>query len=92
MPAIKDLTIRNVNDLYVELKTKLDAGRPIKLNLKQVKQADTAGLQLLLALQLECQRRNKTIELIKPSAELEEIAALLGLHQVLGFGDGISAE
>lgn len=88
MAEIEELTIRTIKEVYVAWKDKLDTSGSVRLNLGQVKQADTAGLQLLLALHLECQRTKKVLEWVEPSAELIQIAELLGLQTILGFKNG----
>lgn len=88
MADIKELTIGSINDVYVALKEMFDTSDSVRLNLSQVKQADTAGLQLLLALYVECERTDKKIEWIEPSDELVQIAQLLGLQKVLDFETG----
>ena len=60
------------------------ASGPITVNLAQITEIDTAGLQLLLALA----RMRRDITLTEPSAELAERIERLGLRSMLRIKEG----
>lgn len=57
------------------------------LDLSQVQELDTAGLQLLIQVQRHCASREAPLRFVKPSPVVREMAQLLGLQEIFGVGD-----
>jgi ABC-type transporter Mla MlaB component len=56
-----------------------------RIDASQVRQIDTAGLQLLLAARQSLSARARVLDLDAPSAALRETACRLGVHEALGL-------
>ena len=63
----------------------LDSGRPLAVDGNAVEQLDGAALQLLLAFQLAAVQAGRAPDWRKPSPQLREAVALLGLDGELGL-------
>lgn len=78
--------------LVAELRSTLDmalAGEgPLRVDGRGVEQVDSAGLQLLLALRHEAERRGRAFAWQGRSPALQDTARRLGLVQALGLTDG----
>lgn len=59
------------------------AEQVLELDLSAITDADTAGLQLLLAARQQAQAEQRDVRLVACSTVVDETAALLGLHAVL---------
>ncbi len=79
------LTIREVMSLKQQFHAMLAAGGAVNLDGGAVSSADTAGIQLLVALALEAKTRNVEIAWRGASQVLLQSAERLGLSMVLGF-------
>jgi len=84
-PDMEDLTIRNVSKLYEQFSELLKTNEPLQVSLQQVQYVDTAGIQLLIAFQAACIKRDKLLEWKEPSVELTQMLGLLGFGQDLGM-------
>ncbi len=72
------LSIRDVTNYAVQIKTLLDDG-PVELDLKRVETIDTAGLQLLLAVAGDAERRGFRLRMHGAEAIRTGAAFALGL-------------
>lgn len=69
----------------------LDAAAEVEVNLGKVAEADSAGLQLLIAARKEAAARGKRLRFAEPSAAVRDLLALCGLEALLGTEDGGAA-
>ncbi|HEX4375982.1 MAG TPA: STAS domain-containing protein [Steroidobacteraceae bacterium] len=76
------LSIRDVTDYAVQIRSLLDDG-PIELDLKRVETIDTAGLQLLLAVARDAERRGFRLRMRGAEAIRTGAARVLGLDTQL---------
>jgi anti-anti-sigma factor len=82
----KHVTALEVRELTRDLKRELNADHPsIILDLSDVREMDTAGLDLLVECLREALNRDGTVSLRGISAEAATILELTGLDRVLGM-------
>lgn len=74
-----ELTIYTAAELKEKIAGALQAELPIEIDLSQIGEIDTAGLQLLLLAKRECATRNKAIEFSQPSQAVLDTLQLCGL-------------
>lgn len=79
------LDVAHAATLHGRLMKALQKSTVIELKVDKVRKADTAGLQLLLALAKEVATCGGKIVWVKPSKELLESARALGLDSSLGL-------
>lgn len=79
------LGIAQLAELHPQLDQALEKGGPLALDGSAVEQLDGAALQLLLAFQLAAVQAGRVPDWRKPSPQLREAAALLGLDGELGL-------
>ncbi len=78
------LTIYTVSELQPQLLHYLQAlVGPARLEAAAVQEVDSAGLQLLQALAMLCQRQGRALQLMQASAAFSGAAAALGLQGLL---------
>jgi anti-sigma B factor antagonist len=75
------MTIYEAMQLKISLQKELAKTDQLAVDLTDVSEIDTTGLQLLLAL-----KREKSVTFINPSHCIKELAELLQLHRELGLG------
>lgn len=78
-----EMTIYTAVQHWEQLLPLLVQAGMLELDLSAVPEMDSAGIQLLLALQQESQRLNKRFRLCRPSAEVMELLQLLRLERQL---------
>ena len=71
--------IHGVENSYRDFRGLLASGLPVVLDISGLNSVDTCGVQLLLALQLEAQRREVPLTLRGPSAVFDSALLRLGL-------------
>lgn len=81
----EQLDITAAAALYARLQKSLQKSANIELKAESVTKADTAGLQLFVALAREVAKTGGSLTWKKPSQALIETAALLGLDGELGL-------
>lgn len=83
----ENLTISKVHALHDEFEHALsaNAGEEIVVHADKVSRADTAGLQLMLAVVKLGKERQMGVVWVKPSGVLLEVAVALGLKEALGL-------
>lgn len=80
------VTAREVRRLMRDLKAELAVDQPcVVLDMRDVKEMDTAGLDLLLRCVAETIRRDGTIHLRGISPEAATVLELTGMDQILGL-------
>ncbi len=82
-----ELTIYEAVALKTELMAALEESPVLELDLSDVSELDTAGLQLLLLLKNEAQIRGQTVHFVQHSSVVREVLELCDLAAV--FGDPI---
>jgi len=83
----EELTIYSAARLKDELLGHLSSCAEVELNLEEVSEMDSAGLQVLLMLKKEAVRVNKEVSFVKHSQAVVEIIELLNL--AAHFGDAM---
>jgi|LakWasM111_LOW13_FD_contig_61_69668_length_1487_multi_2_in_0_out_0_2 anti-anti-sigma factor len=85
-----ELTIFTAQEVFDQIRKPVLTGKNVEIDLSQVTEMDSAGLQILLAAKLESVLRNTTFSLISHSAAVSE---LLTLSDLVGFfGDPLIME
>lgn len=79
------LDLAHAARLHAEFKQALAHKKPLRLNLSRVQLADTAGVQLLLALRRDAEQSGITATWEAPTRELCAAASQLGLGETLGL-------
>jgi anti-anti-sigma factor len=82
-----ELTIYSVGEARSQLEAALNAQPCLRLNLSALEEVDTAGVQLLVWLKHEAQRRDKTLLLYAHSPAVVDVFDLLKVAAL--FGDPI---
>jgi phospholipid transport system transporter-binding protein len=77
--------IDSVSGRLDELVRAVSDGRTVQIDARDVTRIDTAGIQLLLALSLELQRRGRALVWLGISEVVEQVARLTGLRDALGL-------
>ncbi len=81
LPA--NLQIANVTEWRAKVLQALETGKDVTLKAQETVRIDTAGLQLLLALQRGVQQKGKRLKWENVNDELEKCIALLGAKSLL---------
>jgi len=76
----EDMTIYAIETLKHELSEELDNYETFVLNLSAVEEFDSSGIQLLLALQTELEKKNKSLTLSAVSDVVSTLIALYGIN------------
>lgn len=84
LPLAKDLTIYHAMELKNALLDALGATDDLELDLSQVGEIDTAGLQLLLLLKKEAQRAGKRVAIVAHSQPVRSVIDFCNLAAELG--------
>lgn len=79
-----ELTIYVAAELKEKLGALLGTESPIEIDLSQVSEIDTAGLQLLLLMQQECTRQKKEIAFKNPSSAVLECWRVCNIAPLFG--------
>lgn len=78
----QDLTIYQAGELKETLMRSVDSHPALELDLSQVSQIDTAGIQLLMLAKRECQKHGKTLSIVAHSPAVHE---LMDFYNIAGF-------
>lgn len=81
------LTISNVAGLHSKLSKALETSSLIEIDVQSVEKVDTAGLQLLVALQQELSKSSGQLKWNKPSEVFTQAVAISGVASYLGFSE-----
>lgn len=73
-------TIRTADELHEALAQYLDRGLDVVVDLSEVDECDTAGLQLIYALRQSAVQRKQRFHITAVSPAITETATALGLH------------
>jgi anti-sigma B factor antagonist len=82
-----ELTIFNANEQKGKLLNFLGSGNELEINLSQVDEVDTAGLQLLILAKRQAMQQGKTLNFTMHSKEVVDILELANLTST--FGDQV---
>jgi anti-sigma B factor antagonist len=82
-----ELTIFNANEQKGKLLNFLGSGNELEINLSQVDEVDTAGLQLLILAKRQAMQHGKTLNFTMHSKEVVDILELANLTST--FGDQV---
>ena len=83
----QDMTIYHAQEQKAQLLGALAEGTTLELDLAQVAEMDTAGLQLLLLVKREAARAGKTLRLTAHSPAVREVIEFT--HLAAYFGDDV---
>ncbi len=81
------MTIYVIEPMKQTITTLLDSYDCFELDLSGVEEIDTAGIQLLFALEGELKRRNKTFKLNAVSSEVTKLLKTYGIGERFPIGD-----
>ena len=87
LPLADDLTIYHALDLKQTLLDALAASDELELDLSQVNEIDTAGLQLLILAKREAARRDKALAIVAHSPAVRQTLDFCNLAAF--FGDPV---
>jgi anti-anti-sigma factor len=79
-----ELSIYRAGEWRESLQAALADGGDLTLDLAQVTEIDSAGVQLLMAAQKTAQATERRLHLVRPSAAVQEVFATLGLDAHFG--------
>ncbi|MGQ0526232.1 MAG: STAS domain-containing protein [Betaproteobacteria bacterium] len=79
------VTIKNAASVLAEGATLFDSG-DVTLDLSQVTEVDSAAVSLLLEWRRTAQRRSRRIDYVNLPANLQSLAQLYGVADLLGAG------
>ncbi len=82
-----EMTIYTAAAMKAQLMEVLDKNADVELDLSQVSELDTAGLQLLILAKRECLARNGTLRLVRHSPAVLDVLNMCNMIQF--FGDPI---
>ncbi len=82
MTLTQDMTIYHAEALKDELLRSLERSKVIELDLSQVTEIDTSGIQLLMLAKRECQQHDQTLRIVAHSPAVRE---LIDFFNIAGF-------
>lgn len=86
-----EFTIYTAGEWRERLLTAVTGQAEVSLDLSEVSEIDTAGLQLLIATQREVHAAGGTLHLAGPSAAVREVLSFCHLNDFFGLGAGEQA-
>jgi ABC-type transporter Mla MlaB component len=81
----EQLVIGEVGTLHGQALEAFDAGAALRVDCSRVERADTAGVQLLVAMQREAARRGTALEWLDPTPALRDAVRCLALDDTLAL-------
>lgn len=84
LTVLEEMTIYHAVDLKQRLITALQANDGLELDLAQVSEIDTAGLQLLILAKREAARHGKSMKIVAHSPAVQEIIDFCQLATFFG--------
>ena len=81
-----DAGIREIDEIWSEIRERLEAHASVDLDASAVARPDTALAQLLAVAVVRAREQGKTLRINNPSQRLQELLALLAIDVVLGSG------
>lgn len=85
----ENMTIYEAMDIHAAFLQTLQQHNKIKVDLSEVAEIDSSGLQLMLALKNDAQQQGKKVKFIAPS---EDVASLLNLFDMAHYFTKSTAE
>lgn len=82
-----ELTIYHAESLRAQLLSRLESGAELEVDLHDVTEVDSAGIQVLMAAKKEAQKRGQDMRLVGHSRPVLELFELLNLSAF--FGDPV---
>ncbi len=82
------LNIYECQALRTDLLALLDAHNSLAIDLSEVTEFDTAGVQILIAARKEAEAKRKVLVYQSPSPAVSELLELYALGETLGVGPG----
>jgi len=83
----EDMTIYAIDMLKQGLEEEIDIYEKFELNLSDVEEIDSAGVQLLLAFRKELMRKKKEFKLIAMSGSVTKLMESYGVSEQFNIGD-----
>ena len=87
----EDLTIYAIESLKESISQELDLHEQFDLDLSQIEEIDSAGIQLLLALRSELFRKDKVFKIIAMSPVVTKMIASYELNERLSVSENADA-
>ena len=84
MAIAQDMTIYHAEGLKEELLAGLTASEAVELDLSQVAEIDTSGIQLLMLVKRESQKQGKTLAIVAHSPAVQELLDFYNLAAFFG--------
>jgi anti-sigma B factor antagonist len=84
----EDMTIYVIDMLKQELTEQIETYENFELNLADVEEFDSAGVQLMLAFKQELKSKNKTFQLTAASPSVTNLITRYGLSESFNLGEG----
>jgi len=83
----EEMSIYSISNLKQELSKDMGSYQILNLNLQHVEEIDSAGIQLLLALDKELSQKNKSLTLISVSGAVNKLIESYGLSDRFAIGE-----
>ena len=80
-----NMTIGNITSCQAQLFSMLNTSDEICIDVGDVKQIDSSGVQLLLMLSIEAEKQNLNLKWLNHSPVLDETVRVLGFENSLSF-------
>jgi ABC-type transporter Mla MlaB component len=79
----ENLTIRHIAGVYAQLKEQINLKQSLTLDLAQVNQIDTSGMQMLLALKRQLAKNTQSLKLVGVTQDNQASIQIAGLADEL---------
>lgn len=79
-----DAGIRDIDEIWKEIRDRLQAHAVVELDASAVARPDTALVQLLAVAVVRAQEQGKSVRIKNPSERLSQLLSLLAIDAVLG--------
>lgn len=86
---IGELTIYQAADDHAALRAAWGEAGPVEVDLSEVTEIDSAGLQILLAMREQAQRQGRAFSIVALSAAVADVLHLLRLDAELGIAEAL---
>ncbi len=83
-----DMNIYAAAELKSQLAALLGQAPEVELNLSEVNEFDSAGMQLLLGLKREAAQTGKPLRFTQPSTSVKDVIAIYNLAPEIGASEG----
>ncbi len=85
----EDLTIYNIDEVKKEINEKIEKVDTLEIDLENVEEIDSSGIQLLIALKNEFKKNNKKIIFSALSGPVNKIIDCYGINDSINLGSNV---